>query len=157
MIWDAYRPYSAADKFMDIYNQANPNYKGKTCDNKEVVEGKFIARVSNGAHSGSDHCTGNAIDLTLCDQNGNELILTKNQNYTCPWAIKTKGFDEFSLKAYKTNGNGNYQILKKIMGYNNNFNVKATGSEFWHFTTKKGKTDYSNGIPNECDGTQNYG
>ena len=157
MIWDAYRPYSAADKFLDIYNQANPNYKGKTCDNKEVVEGKFIARVSNGAHSGSDHCTGNAIDLTLCDQNGNELILTKNQNYTCPWAIKTKGFDEFSLKAYKTNGNGNYQILKKIMGYNNNFNVKATGSEFWHFTTKKGKTDYSNGIPNECDGTQNYG
>ena len=150
MIWDAYRPYAAADNFLTIYKDANGSEL--SCDQRgNIVNLHFLARVK-GTHSGSDHCTGNAIDLTLCDWSGKPLIIPSK--YKCKWAKKTGGFDEFSSYASKDNdyikNDRHFQILKDILGHNGKFNVEGTRSEFWHFTTTGA------GIRNETNGNQNY-
>lgn len=143
MIWDAYRPYAAADEFLTIYKQ---KHGATSCDGKTQVEGKFIARVTNGSHSKSGHCVGKAIDLTVTNSNGTPLNMTGSTNYKCSWAKTSYGFDEFSSLANKNSNNANQKILQDIMK-NGGFNITGTNSEYWHFDSGENE-----GI----DGSKNY-
>ena len=150
LIWDAYRPYAAADNFYSIY----VNHRGGLwkCGSKEALGSGYIAQ-RKGDHSGSGHCKGNTIDLTLADSNGKPLKMFDGTP-ECEWARNYPdfyGFDEFSgisgVFAKRTKPTqDNYELLKRIMR-KGNF-TPTVKEEYWHF---------SSGINEKCDGTQNYG
>jgi len=137
MIWDAYRPWEAADNFCKIAPQ------------KYI--GTYISRCKTGKHSGSPHCVGKALDLTLTDLNGNPIPMFDLNKATCSWATETGGFDEFSKEGRSNPNNTNQQKLRDIMmifdKYGKKTNFGDYPAEFWHFTS----------YYNETDGSQNYG
>lgn len=109
-IWDAYRPLS----IQKIMWEATPdkNY------------------VANPYRSGSKHNRGAAVDVTLVDKNGKEVIMPT-------------GFDTFSEKAspnYKgmsAEQRKNLNVLSKAMTASG---FKQLSTEWWHFDD----TDYKN-------------
>lgn len=131
MIWDAYRPWAAADSWGRDYPQ---------------WAGKFIARVPSGQHSKSKHCKGCAIDLTLTDSSGNPLPMYGNSfnELDRKWARDSGGFDEFGQKAHSNPRHKNQKILRDIMM--NGGKMDDYGNEYWHFETNKF----------DCDGSTNY-
>lgn len=130
MIWDAYRPWAAADSWPKDYPQYVPTY---------------ISRIT-GAHSGSKHCKGCAIDLTLVDPSGNPLPMYGRsiQEFTRDWARNSGGFDEFGTKARVVATHPNQRKLRDIMMNGGNFD--DYDNEYWHFETNKF----------DCDGSTNY-
>ena len=150
IIWDAYRPLSAAKEFVKIYEEANGSKKN--CNDGKYVDGSnggttFIARNAT-----SPHCKGVALDLTLGDKNtGKPLPMINNASSACKckWARNSYGFDEFSDLG-NGNNKANVNLLNTIMsaGGKNTY-TKAKG-EFWHF-------QYYSKTQAETDGSQNYG
>lgn len=150
MIWDAYRPQKAAKAFFEKYKANNKGkltipsstkclvngcpYKNENCSNTEHARSgcaTFIARV-NDSGSTSPHCKGRAIDLTLADYStGKPILMVKNGNFTCPWAINTY-FDEFSNLSNTSNLNAEGNTLKTIMTKGGGF--RTYSSEYWHYT-----------------------
>jgi zinc D-Ala-D-Ala dipeptidase len=101
-IWDGYRPFYVQKIFWSI-----------------VGDSRFVANPNTG---GSIHNRGCAVDMTLVNQKGEELVMPSN-------------FDDFSERAYRNNAmteeaKSNLNILTSIM-INNGFNTLQT--EWWHF------------------------
>jgi len=102
-VWDAYRPVYVQKIFWDI-----------------VKDSRFVANPKTG---GSIHNRGCAVDITLVDKNGNELLMPSK-------------FDDFTSKAYRTNSSSqgearkNMELLTKYM-VDNGF--KTLDTEWWHF------------------------
>lgn len=103
-IWDAYRPISVQKAMNDIL----------PADKK-----KFVPAPSNT----SQHCRGIAVDVTLVDENGEELDMPT-------------GYCEFSEATYP-NYNGatetqtkNREYLKRIMS---EVGLKVLSNEWWHY------------------------
>lgn len=102
-IWDAYRPVYVQRIFWNI-----------------VKDSRFVANPDNG---GSIHNKGCAVDITLVDNEGKELVMPSS-------------FDDFSEKAYRSNSNmneeakNNMQILTGIMLKSG---FKVIDTEWWHF------------------------
>jgi D-alanyl-D-alanine dipeptidase len=109
-IWDTYRPVYVQRIFWNI-----------------VKDSRFVANPDNG---GSIHNKGCAVDITLVDNEGKELVMPSS-------------FDDFSEKAYRSNSNmneeakNNMQILTGIMLKSG---FKVIDTEWWHFDdTDSGK------------------
>ncbi|MGI6632454.1 MAG: D-alanyl-D-alanine dipeptidase [Bacillota bacterium] len=102
-IWDAYRPLSAQQTLWDV-----------------VSDRSFVADPKKG----SIHNRGAAVDVTLVDNNGNELPMPT-------------GFDDFSEKASITYDGcseeeaRNRELLAEVMMRNGFVRYDA---EWWHFT-----------------------
>ena len=102
-MWDAYRPVYVQRIFWSI-----------------VKDSRFVANPDNG---GSIHNKGCAVDITLVDKEGKELVMPSS-------------FDDFSEKAYRSNSNmneeakNNMQILTGIMLKSG---FKVIDTEWWHF------------------------
>lgn len=103
-IWDAYRPVSAQFALW------------KVCPNST-----YVANPNSGY---SAHSRGNTIDVTLVDEQGEEIVMP------------TK-FDDFSRKADRNysdcekEARENALLLEKVM-YENGF--RGYSGEWWHFT-----------------------
>lgn len=104
-IWDGYRPLSAQKMMWEL-----------------VKDPKFIANPYNGR--ASIHNRGCAVDITLVDENGDEIEMPSQ-------------FDDFSIKATRYNKNmseaaaENLKILTDVM-LKNGFN--KLDDEWWHYT-----------------------
>ncbi|WP_160677769.1 M15 family metallopeptidase [Clostridium sp. C8-1-8] len=105
-IWDAYRPPEVQQYFWSI-----------------VHDSRFIASPYA---NWSRHNRGVAVDVTLVDENGNELEMPT-------------GFDEFNVTAYRTstamsaNAKKNMNLLTSVME-KHGFNPIQT--EWWHYDDK---------------------
>lgn len=116
-IWAAYRPISVQKIFWDI-----------------VRDKRFVA---NPAVEVSTHSTGCAVDITLVDQNGIELLMPSK-------------FDDFSTNAYPNNpktsekAKENLNLLVSVMK-KNGFN--GINTEWWHFEDE----DYEKYKPVDID------
>ena len=105
-IWDAYRPISAQARLWEVC--PDPTY------------------VSPPDTGNRTHCRGSAVDVTLIDQDGNELEMPS-------------GFDDFSAKGDRDYSDcsetaaANAQFLQSIM---EKHGFKGYSGEWWHFTDK---------------------
>jgi len=101
-IWDGYRPHSVQKKFWDL-----------------VPDTRYVMDPSKG----SNHNRGCAVDLTLVDKDGKELLMPTE-------------FDNFTEKAHHDYMNldskaiANRELLKKLMIKHG---FKTITSEWWHF------------------------
>lgn len=103
-IWDAFRPITYQRKMWNIY-----------------PDEKFVTNPDKG---NSNHCRGSAIDITLCDLNGEELKMPTE-------------FDHFGIESYRNyykhlnkNIQNNVLLLENIMIKNG---FEAFQNEWWHF------------------------
>ncbi|AFQ42812.1 CapA family protein [Desulfosporosinus meridiei] len=96
-IWDAYRSPEVQFALWNL-----------------IPDSRFIANPYKGY---SSHSRGSAVDLTLIDNQGNELVMPT-------------GFDDFTEHAARVNDNENAKYLKEVMTKNG---FKALASEWWHF------------------------
>jgi zinc D-Ala-D-Ala dipeptidase len=113
-IWDAYRPFSVQEIFWKV-----------------MPDSRYVAqpiRDENGQMvSGSVHSRGAAVDVTLVDENGQELEM--------PTA-----FDDFSERAHRTSQDAtptalaNRQRLEAAM---NRHGFVGLATEWWHFDFKE--------------------
>lgn len=105
-IWDAYRPISAQARLWEVC--PDPTY------------------VSPPDTGNRTHCRGSAVDVTLIDQDGNELEMPS-------------GFDDFSAKGDRDYSDcsetaaANAQLLQSIM---EKHGFTGYSGEWWHFTDK---------------------
>lgn len=101
-IWDAYRPLSVQEKLWE-----------------EKPDERYVAPP----HRGSNHNRGAAVDVTLVDEKGEELIMPS-------------GFDEFAFEASRSypdmtqEARENLYYLTKVMTRNGFTTIE---SEWWHF------------------------
>lgn len=101
-IWDGYRPHSVQKKFWEL-----------------VPDERYVLNPAKG----SNHNRGCAIDLTIVDKNGNELLMPTE-------------FDNFTEKAHHDymkldpKAIENRQLLKNIMVKHG---FKPIKSEWWHY------------------------
>lgn len=105
-IFDGYRPLSIQKKMWSV------------CPNTDYVANP---------KKGSKHNRGAAVDVTIVDQNGNELDLGTP-------------FDDFSKKASAYYKNFPPQIIKNrhiLQTAMTKFNFKVMSSEWWHFDYKE--------------------
>jgi D-alanyl-D-alanine dipeptidase len=102
-IWDAFRPVSVQKIFWSI-----------------EPDDRFVANPATG---GSVHNRGCAVDVTLVDQSGQELVMPS-------------GFDDFTKKAYRSNPDMSAQakadldLLTRVMTENGFLTITT---EWWHF------------------------
>lgn len=102
-IWDAYRPLSV----QKIMWEATPNKN----------------YVANPYRSGSKHNRGAAVDVTLIDKNGKELVMpTEFDNFTAKASPTYKGMSQEQRK--------NLNILSNAM---TSAGFKTISHEWWHF------------------------
>ena len=104
-IWDGYRPLQAQYTFWQLV--PDPNY---------------VADPKQGSH----HNRGCAVDVTLVDQNGNELDMGT-------------GFDDFTTKAHRDYQNFSDQILKNrqiLQTVMEKHGFIGWHKEWWHFDFK---------------------
>lgn len=103
-IWDGYRPKSAQQKLWEV-----------------CPDPAFVSDPSKGSNS---HCRGIAVDVTLVDSNGHELVM--------PTA-----FDDFSSLADRDYSDcspeaaANAQYLEELM---TEYGFKPYSKEWWHFS-----------------------
>ncbi|KAA1242402.1 M15 family metallopeptidase [Aquimarina sp. RZ0] len=118
-LFDCYRPHSVQKKMWEIF--PNPGY---------VADPK----------GGSIHNKGAAVDITLTDQNGNELSMGT-------------AFDHFGKEAHHSYSNlpekviANRKILRKTM---EKYGFSIIRTEWWHYNFKGKKFKISN-FTWECD------
>lgn len=96
-IWDTYRSPETQHKMW-----------------KFVPDARYVANPYKGY---SNHSRGSAIDLTLVDFKGKEIIMPT-------------GFDDFTPAAARVNENANAKYLEKIMV---KYGFKPLATEWWHF------------------------
>jgi zinc D-Ala-D-Ala dipeptidase len=102
-VWDAYRPWEVQQILWDM-----------------VPDSRYVANPGTG---GSRHNRGGAVDVTLVDINGQEIIMPSE-------------FDDFSPRASRYNtgmsdkARSNMEMLSRIMQDNG---FKGIDSELWHF------------------------
>ncbi|MCL9804343.1 D-alanyl-D-alanine dipeptidase [Flavobacterium amniphilum] len=109
-IFDCYRPLDVQKKMWSIVS--DPDY------------------VANPAR-GSIHNRGGAIDITLVDENGNELDMGAGFDHFGPESAHS--YDQFEKVILK-----NRKLLKRIMLRNG---FEALNSEWWHYNLKGSKKD----------------
>ncbi|GEC79971.1 M15 family metallopeptidase [Flavobacterium aquatile] len=109
-IFDCYRPLDIQKKMFELV--PNPDY---------VADPK----------RGSIHNRGGAVDLTLVDENGNELDMGTTFDFFGPEA--SHNYADFSKKIRK-----NRVFLKEIMIKNN---FKPLNSEWWHYNLNESSKD----------------
>lgn len=103
-IWDGYRPREAQQKLWDVY-----------------PDSKFVANPAKGY---TNHMLGHTVDMTLADEDGNELEMPTP-------------FDEFSARADRDYSDvskeaaKNAKLLEEIMTKNG---FKGYQREWWHYT-----------------------
>lgn len=116
-IFDAFRPRVAAQAFTDWANRNAPNLLGSV-----IAKG-----VSN-------HCYGEAVDLTALDSHGNYVKMV--QKITTAHAKKFGGFDDFDKRgefsktaiAQWTQNSTTLWNIMQASGF-----TKQNSSEYWHF------------------------
>ncbi len=129
-IWDAWRPLALQKELYEFYRQSvidTFSLSSLPAEKQNEVVSKYIAIPSENPLSPPAHTTGGAVDVTLTDEEGNELDMGTD-------------FDDFSEKAQtdyfeKAEFNGskvqeNRRILYKAMtdaGFTN------LPSEWWHY------------------------
>ena len=125
-IWDAYRPVSAQRRLREVC--PNPLFVAYPPVDGEKIELR------------AGHMNGMAVDVTLTDDMGNELIMPT-------------GFDAFSLKAMaawpfnKAEAKKNAALLKKIM---EECGFKNYTFEWWHYSDRiNSPAMYLDYIPSE--------
>ena len=103
-IWDAFRPIAYQRKMFSIYPDEN-----------------FVA---NPDKKNCNHCKGSAIDITLCDLNGNELKMPTE-------------FDHFGKESYRDYYNNLDEITKENVMLLENTMIECgffpNPREWWHF------------------------
>lgn len=109
-LYDCYRPLDVQKKMWAIVS--DPNY------------------VANPA-KGSIHNRGGAVDITLVDENGNELNMGTDFDHFGPESAHD--YDQFDKVILK-----NRKLLKKIMLRNG---FEAFDSEWWHYNLIGSKKD----------------
>lgn len=109
-LYDCYRPLDVQKKMWAIVS--NPNY------------------VANPA-KGSIHNRGGAVDITLVDENGNELDMGTAFDHFGPESAHA--YEQLDRKIHK-----NRKLLKKIMLRNG---FEAFDSEWWHYNLIGSKKD----------------
>ena len=102
-IWDAYRPYKVQEEMWEV-----------------IQNEKYVSNPSKNTY----HPRGNAVDVTLCDLEGNELEMPTD-------------FDSFSLKAawsskddWNDSARRNAILLKMVM---ERYGFVTIDSEWWHY------------------------
>ena len=119
-IWDGFRPYEAQSFMADKYPQ--------------MVADGYVSHPQNGI---ATHVRGIAIDLTLCDQNNNELDMGTY-------------FDEMTEKSHHNTTDlselqkQNRQILIDLMTKKADFELYD--NEWWHYNLKIFQRDDNNEI-----------
>lgn len=127
-IYDAWRPFSVQKELFDSYSRLllkkNPSLRDDY--NKLVrLTKEFVSYPCKDANSPFVHSTGGAVDLTIVDENGNELDMGT-------------GFDDFTDKAHtdyfehsdEADIKNNRRLLYAVMtscGFTN------FPSEWWHY------------------------
>lgn len=107
-IWDAFRPMEVQKFMYEKFPSADPN-------------GGFVSNPQTGA---TPHCRGVAIDLTLCDFDGNEIEMgTDFDDFSAKAAHRCS--EEISLEAQK-----NRLILLGIMTL---AGFDFYSQEWWHY------------------------
>lgn len=109
-LFDCYRPLDVQKKMWTIVS--DPNY------------------VANPA-KGSIHNRGGAVDITLVDEDGNELDMGTGFDHFGPES--SHDYNQLDKKVLK-----NRKLLKKIMLRNN---FEAFDSEWWHYNLSGSKKD----------------
>lgn len=129
-IWDTWRPLALQKELYEVYRQSiidTFNLSSLTQSEQDAFISKYIAIPSENPEIPPAHTTGGAVDLTLTDENGNDIDMGT-------------AFDDFSEKAEtdyfeKQEFEGsiirkNRRILKNAMtsaGFTN------LPSEWWHY------------------------
>ena len=121
-IYDAYRPDDAVQDFRKwVGNMKDQKMKDEfypDIEKSELFKAGYIS-------SRSKHCHGSTIDMTLCDQKGNELDMGGH-------------FDFFSETSHSDHTEslteeqqGNRKLLREAMERNG---FKIANTEWWHFS-----------------------
>lgn len=112
-IWDGYRSMAAQQKFWDVCATRYPDEKERE---------QYVANPKKGGR----HTRGTAVDVTLVDAHGNELLMPTDFDDFSPkaWADDTT----CTLKAQK-----NRNLLRNIMIKHGFEGIKT---EWWHFDLK---------------------
>lgn len=97
-------------KIWDAYRSPETQFKMWSI----VPDSRFIANPNKGY---SNHSRGSAVDLTLVDLQGNEVPMPT-------------GYDDFTVKAARTNQNANSKYLESVMV---KYGFKPLATEWWHF------------------------
>lgn len=126
-IWDAYRPLNVQkivynNYFKELKNKYPDLSENKLCQMTEI----FVSPASFNPLFPSPHNTGAAIDLTIVDQNKNELEMG-----TCFDEFNKKSFTDYFSKNPENKFNKNRMFFKELMesvGFANYF------EEWWHFS-----------------------
>lgn len=106
-IWDAYRPIEVQQFMYDKFPSEDP-------------QGGFVSNPLTGS---TPHCRGVALDLTLCDLDGNELEMGTN-------------FDEFSAIAFHRNNEVSAEAQKNrliLLGIMTLAGFDFYSNEWWHY------------------------
>ncbi len=127
-IWDAWRPLALQEELYSKYSKRiiRENNIGHMPEKErnEIIS-RFISVPDYDVKSPPVHTTGGAVDVTLTDENGNELDMGSK-------------FDEFSEKAetffYEETKNTVIRDNRRIL-YNSMINAGFTNlpSEWWHY------------------------
>ena len=120
-VYDGYRPQQAVDHFMEWAKDLNDT-KAKEKYYPEVAKKDLF--TLNYIAEKSGHSRGSTIDLTLIDENGNELDMGSTWDYFGPksWPSDT---------TISTEAQENRKYLRAIMMRNG---FKPYNEEWWHFT-----------------------
>ena len=128
-IWDAWRPYDVQKSIYDIYFNSLKNdekYRYFSDDELHEMARQFVSYPDKNKNPSFVHSSGGAVDLTVTDENGNELNMGT-------------GFDDFSERAYtaffeKSCENeavkNNRRILHSVM---EQCGFKNYAYEWWHY------------------------
>jgi zinc D-Ala-D-Ala dipeptidase len=119
-IFDCYRPIDVQKKMWAIVPDAN-----------------YVANPARG----SIHNRGGAIDITLVDENGNELDMGTKFDFFGPESAHT--YQNFSREVLK-----NRKLLKKIMLKHN---FESFDSEWWHYNLIGSRKDKLSNFIWKCD------
>ena len=118
-LFDCYRPLDVQKKMWSIVS--DPNY------------------VANPAR-GSIHNRGGAVDITLVDENGNELNMGTDFDHFGPESAHS--YEQFEKVILK-----NRKLLKKIM---TRHGFEALDSEWWHYNLKGSRKDSVSNFTWKC-------
>jgi D-alanyl-D-alanine dipeptidase len=125
-IWDAFRSREAQGniykKYFNELKTANPNW-----DNKKIIKetGNFVTKPDD-LNRIPPHATGGAVDLTLIDEQGNELDMGTAFDYFGPEA----GQLYFEENDINSNICSNRKLLREAMLKHG---FRADQDEWWHF------------------------
>jgi D-alanyl-D-alanine dipeptidase len=123
MVWDGYRPIAVQKRLWDQYRGTlrieHPEYTEEELDFRTSF---FVSKPSNDPDHPSLHNTGGAVDLTLCDADGNCLYMGS-------------AFDDFSGRAWTNHFEPGYE------GHETNLAACRNRRILYHAMTRAGFTN----------------